>query len=160
MKKKLFIGILITLLVIGLACTNKGKQSIEKVNQSTQNTKHLQEVIEKKAKQPDLSLKEIMLDLAFQINRIEYGILTNNRYMIEQGAKAIANHPIPKGGIKPYLRKNMNMIKLKIPEMDKNIHQTAIKISESVQTLTMLEVQKMTDTIMKSCVTCHNHFRD
>jgi hypothetical protein len=108
----------------------------------------------------DYTLIQIMHDLALQVNRIEFGILTNNRYMIEQGAKAITTHPSPAGGIKPYLRKNADSIKKQIPVMDKNIHQTAEKIASAAKSASMAELQDMNNKIMTNCVACHNLFRD
>jgi len=110
--------------------------------------------------QSDLTLLQVMQDLAFQLSRIQYGILTNNRYMIKQGAMSIANHPAPKGGIKPYVKKNAEQIKSAVPVMDKQVHQTSLHMAEAADTATMSDIQKMADTIVSGCVSCHNLFRD
>ncbi len=63
----------------------------------------------------DLTLMQVMHDLASNLNRIQWGIMTNNRYMVEQGAAGISSQPMPKGGLKPYIKKNADMIKGAVP---------------------------------------------
>ncbi|MDH4128614.1 MAG: hypothetical protein OEV44_07680 [Spirochaetota bacterium] len=169
--------ILLTLSIIGFACNNKTNstnkaeekghshdknptKATEEKSHSHGTTDHAKETLNQKTKNTELTLIEIMRDLAFQVSRIEFGILTNNRYMIAEGSSSIANHPMPKGGIKPYLRKNIEMVKSKIPEMDKNIHQTAKEMIIKSKTAPMRELQEMNNKIMSGCVSCHHLFRD
>lgn len=121
---------------------------------------HIKKVMAEEGKQSDLTLLQVMQDLAFQLNRIQSGILTNNRYMIKQGALGIADHPAPKGGIKPYIKKNAEQIKTMVPAMDKQVHKTAVEMAEVADTASMLDLQKKADTIVTGCVSCHNLFRD
>jgi hypothetical protein len=92
--------------------------------------------------------------------RLTTGLVTANRLMIQNAATAIAHHPRPAGGIKPYVRKNAEMVKKEVPKMDKAIHVTAAKIAEIAPTAAMEELAKLTTTITESCVGCHNLFRD
>ena len=121
---------------------------------------HMKKVLGETGKQSEYGLIIIMRDLARQIDRINTGLFTNNRYMIQQGAEAIAHHPIPKGGIKPYLRKNVDQVKAKIPIIDKNLHQTAIIISKKAKTASIRELHDLTVNMTRACVRCHNLFRD
>ncbi len=107
-----------------------------------------------------LTLMQVMHDLAANLNRIQWGIMTNNRYMVEQGAAAIASHPMPHGGLKPYIKKNADMIKDTIPVYDEQVHTTAAEMKEKATTATMLELQKMAATIGDGCVNCHDVFRN
>lgn len=110
--------------------------------------------------QSEFTLIQVMHDLAYQLSRIQFGLLTSNRLMIKEGAKGIANHPAPKGGIKPYIKRNAEAIKEVIPEMDKIVHQTSIKIAKIAETADMLELQKLETEILSGCIGCHDMFRD
>ena len=48
----------------------------------------------------DLTLIQVMHDLASNLNRIQWGIMTNNRYMVEQGAAGISSHPMGTGDVR------------------------------------------------------------
>lgn len=111
-------------------------------------------------KETDLTMMQVMHDLAFQLNRVEFGIMTQNRRMIEEGANAIANHPMPKGGIKPYLKKNAEQIKAVIPAMDANIHGTAMDIASHSAVASMKDLQALYNVMAENCVSCHAVFRD
>ncbi|MDH5681238.1 MAG: hypothetical protein OEZ36_06610 [Spirochaetota bacterium] len=121
---------------------------------------HMKKVLGETGKQSEYGLIIIMRDLARQIDRINTGLFTNNRYMIQKGAEAIAHHPIPKGGIKPYLRKNVDKVKTEIPIIDKNLHQTAIIISKKAKTASIRELHDLTVKMTSACVRCHQLFRD
>lgn len=108
----------------------------------------------------DLNLMQVMHDLAANLNRIQWGIMTNNRYMVEQGAAGISSHPMPKGGLKPYIKKNADMIKDAVPVYDELVHKTAVQIKEQSATASMQELQKMAATIGEGCVNCHDVFRN
>ena len=108
----------------------------------------------------ELTLIQVMHDLGSNLNRIQWGIMTNNRYMVEQGAAGIASHPMPKGGLKPYIKKNADMIKDAVPVFDEQVHKTAVQMKEQSTTATMLELQKMAATIGEGCVNCHDVFRN
>jgi hypothetical protein len=108
----------------------------------------------------NLTMTQVMHDLAFQLNRVEFGIMTQNRRMIEEGATAIANHPMPKGGIKPYLKKNQEQVKAVIPAMDANIHGTATDIATHAAVAPMKDLQALYSVMAENCVSCHSVFRD
>ncbi|MBF0292119.1 MAG: hypothetical protein HQK86_08185 [Nitrospinae bacterium] len=111
-------------------------------------------------KESDLTMMQVMHDLAFQLNRVEFGIMTQNRRMIEEGANAIANHPMPKGGIKPYLKKNAEQIKAVIPAMDATIHGTATDMASHAAVAPMKDLQALYNVMAENCVSCHTVFRD
>jgi hypothetical protein len=112
------------------------------------------------AQESDFTLKEVMEDLAFSLSRIEYGILANNRLMIKEGAKGIAHHPNPKGGLKPYIKKKTAGLDNVIAKMDKLVHDTAVETAKGADSEPMLKLQAKADKITKACVGCHNAFRD
>jgi hypothetical protein len=101
-----------------------------------------------------------MEDLAANLSRIEYGILANNRLMIKEGAKGIAHHPSPKGGIQPYIKKNTKGLEQVIAKMDKQVHDNAVETAKGADSETMLKLQAKAGKIARGCVGCHNVFRD
>ena len=107
-----------------------------------------------------LTMKQVMGDLAANLGRVQQGLVSGNRYMIEQGAEAIAVHPAPDGGIKPYVKKNADKIKETVPAMDKAVHQTAAALAEKAMSAPMEELADMTAMITGGCVGCHALFRD
>jgi hypothetical protein len=111
-------------------------------------------------KESDLTMMQVMHDLAFQLNRVEFGIMTQNRRMIEEGANAIATHPMPKGGIKPYLKKNQDQVKAVIPAMDATIHGSAADIASHASVAPMKDLQALYSVMAENCVSCHSVFRD
>ncbi|MBI5816435.1 MAG: hypothetical protein HZB29_12585 [Nitrospinae bacterium] len=123
-------------------------------------SEHAKHVMGEGGKQSEHTLMKVMHDLAFQLSRIQFGLLTNNRLMIEEGAKGVANHPAPKGGLAPYIKKNKEAIKSVVPEMDKKVHKTALKMAEGAATLNMIELQGLANTMTEGCVGCHDIFRD
>ena len=106
------------------------------------------------------TLKEVMEDLAINLARIEYGILANNRLMIKEGAKGIAHHPNPKGGLEPYIKKETSSLKHLIAKMDKQVHDSSVETAKGAESLPMLKLQEKVNKIAKGCVGCHNVFRD
>lgn len=121
---------------------------------------HMHNAPDKNQKAVEFTLKEVMQDLAASIDRINSGILTNNRLMIMEGAHGIAHHPNPKGGLDPYIKKNADIVKKVAPEMDKQVHDTALEVANSATTATMKELQTKSAKILRGCVGCHDVFRD
>ena len=111
-------------------------------------------------KESDLTMIQVMQDLAFQLQRIQFGIMTQNRRMIEEGATAIANHPMPKGGVKPYLKKNQDQVKAVIPAMDATIHGTATEMAHHASVAPMKDLQGLYSVMAENCANCHSVFRD
>ena len=112
------------------------------------------------AAESEFTLKEVMEDLAINLARIEYGILANNRLMIKEGAKGIAHHPNPKGGLEPYIKKDTSSLKHLIAKMDKQVHDSSVEMAKGAGSLPMLKLQEKADKITTGCVGCHNVFRD
>jgi len=75
-------------------------------------------------------------------------------------AAAIASHPMPKGGLKPYVKKNAEMIKDVVPEYDRLIHKTAVQMKEQAGNASMRDLQGMANKIAEGCVSCHDLFRN
>ncbi len=122
--------------------------------------KHKGEMGDQAAIKADLTLVEVMQDLSNQLSRIQSGILAGNRLMISKGASAIANHPAPKGGIKPYITKNSDDLMKVVKEMDGTVHQTSMEMANLAFTAPMSELHEMLSRISGGCVKCHDAFRD
>ena len=150
-----------TLIVLTLAFTMiiSGKTSMAAEHQHN-SAEHMHNAPSGDKKTLEFNLKEVMQDLAASIDRIQTGILTNNRLMIMEGAHGIAHHPNPKGGLAPYIKKNVDAVKKVAPEMDKQVHDTSLELADSATTASMKELQTKTAKILRGCVGCHDVFRD
>lgn len=111
-------------------------------------------------KQSEYTLKEVMQHLAAAQAEIQIGLLTNNRLMIQRGAHRIGNHPMPKGGIKPYIKKNIAALKPTIKKMDGLVHDSAVEIAKTAATAKMVDLQVLNNRMVTGCISCHNVFRD
>ncbi|MGK7346191.1 MAG: hypothetical protein ACNS63_10340 [Candidatus Nitrospinota bacterium M3_3B_026] len=138
--------------------TSGAASASERMKQAGQENEHVKKVTG--GESSGLTLIQVMQDLAAQLSRIQFGILTNNRHMIKQGAQDIADHPAPEGGIAPYIKKNPEQVKSVVPVMDKQVHKTAVEMTQAAGSAPMLELQKMADKITSGCVSCHDLFRD
>lgn len=106
------------------------------------------------------TLLEVMQHLNASQQQIQTGLLMNNRLMIHKGARAIADHPMPRGGIKPYIKKNHQALKSTIKAMDQQVHKTAVTLAERASTARMVELQALNDKMVVGCISCHDVFRD
>jgi len=105
-------------------------------------------------------LIQVMHDLAFNFSRLQFGIFTNNRPMIKDGASAIAVHPFPEEGIRPFLKKRGKEAEPIIPESIGAIKKTAAQLADAADKATMLELQQKANVIAEICVGCHDLYRD
>lgn len=112
------------------------------------------------AKASPYDLRQVMQHLSSSQQQIQTGLLMNNRLMVAKGAHAIAHHPMPKGGIKPYIKKNHAALKSTIRAMDEQVHNSAVSLFKQSSTASMLELQALNDRMVKGCISCHNAFRD
>lgn len=105
------------------------------------------------------SLQEVMQKLAADAQTIELGLLMNNRPLIEQGARAIANHPKPKDGITPFL-KDKTQAKAVVRSLDELVHKTAAQIADQAPKAAMLDLARMNAAMIEGCIGCHDVFRN
>jgi hypothetical protein len=112
------------------------------------------------AEASDHTLREVMQQLATSMHQIQSGLLTNNRLLIATGAQGIAHHPAPKGGLKPYIKKNHKQLMPTIKLMDKQVHATAVEMFKTSKTASMTELQALNNTMVSGCISCHAVFRD
>lgn len=115
--------------------------------------------VEKKAESP-YTLREVMQHLGVATQELQTGLLMNNRLMIERGALGVADHPAPKGGIKPYIKKSTQGLEATIKQMDKQVHDTAVEMAAKASTAKMLELAELNQRMITGCIGCHNAFRD
>ena len=113
-----------------------------------------------KAEQSDHTLREVMQQLGTSVQQIQAGLLSNNRLLIATGAKGIAHHPAPKGGLAPYIKKNHKLLMPTIKKMDAQVHSTAVQMFKTSKTASMAELQALSNTMISGCISCHAIFRD
>lgn len=107
----------------------------------------------------DLTLKQVMQGIQGDLGRIVYGVSVDNMHLVAQGARGIAHHPMPKGGMKPYITKNADKLPAMIPKMDEMVHQSAVKIAKAADEGDREAVVDHLSTMVKGCVACHQMFR-
>lgn len=103
---------------------------------------------------------QVMHHLGAASQDIQWGLLTNNRLMIKSGATRIENHPKPKGGIKPYIKKNIAALGAMIKKVDAQVHGAASALAKKAEKGTMIELQMLNNDMVKGCIQCHSIFRD
>ena len=107
----------------------------------------------------DQTLKQVMQGIQGDLSRIVYGVSVDNMHLVAQGARGIAHHPMPKGGMKPYITKNADKLPAMIPKMDEMVHQSAVKIAGAADAGDRDAVVDHLSTMIKGCVACHQTFR-
>lgn len=107
----------------------------------------------------DQTLKQVMQGIQGDLSRIVYGVSVDNMHLVAQGARGIAHHPMPKGGMKPYITKNADKLPAMIPKMDEMVHQSAVKIAAAAGAGDRDAVVSHLSTMIKGCVACHQTFR-
>lgn len=112
------------------------------------------------ARMGDWQLIEVMHDLAFHFSRVQFGIFTNNRHMIKEGAIDVVRHPMPEKGIEPFIKSKGEGAEPLIPQTIELIRKTAQELADAVDMATMLELQQKANVIAEVCVGCHDLYRD
>ncbi len=107
----------------------------------------------------DQTLKQVMQGIQSNLDRLVYGITVENPALIREGALGIADHPMPKGGLKPYIKKNPEKLGEMVPAMEEAVHQSALHIVKSIDAGNTRAVVEHLSTMLKGCVSCHQVFR-
>ena len=106
------------------------------------------------------TLKQVMQHLGAAQAELQAGLVMNNRLMIKRGALAIADHPKPKGGLKPYIKKDHVKLMGTIKAMDEMVHDTSRTIASKADDAPLLELNELSHKVTSGCIGCHNLFRD
>ncbi len=108
----------------------------------------------------DLTLRDVMQKVDFETLKILQGFIWNNDLMIIEGAKAIADHPMPKGGAAKYIppEKRQEFMR-NMKSFEKIVHGSAEEIVHLVKEGKKEEAFKKYTTMVEGCMSCHKLFR-
>ena len=104
----------------------------------------------------DYSYLEVMHDQADQLARIEFGIFTKNRYMIERGARVLVEKPQarkrPRTTLKSFDKLNRGSGQM----FSELIRSSANELVQAAPKASMLELLEIKNSIAMACVRCHD----
>ncbi len=108
----------------------------------------------------DLTLRGVMQKVNFETLKILQGFIWNNDLMIIEGAKEIAEHPMPKGGAAKYIPPEKRELFMKnMKNFEKIVHGSAEEIVELVKHGKKEEAFEKFNYMVKGCLSCHRMFR-
>ncbi len=108
----------------------------------------------------DLTLRDVMQKVDFETLKILQGFIWNNDLMIIEGAKEIAEHPMPKGGAAKYIpaEKRKEFMK-NMKSFEKIVHGSAEEIVKLVKEGKKQQAFKKFTNMVEGCMSCHKLFR-
>lgn len=115
---------------------------------------------EKHAKESDLTLKQVMQKINQSAMKLLQGFLLDNDILILEGAKEIAEHPMPKGGplmyIDPVKREEFARL---MPAFERQVHGSGEDIVKFIKEGKKNEAFNAYTSMLKGCMGCHELFR-
>ncbi len=113
------------------------------------------------SEESDLTLKQVMQMVNQSALKMLQGFLLNNDTLILEGAKEIANHPVPKGGPLRYIdpAKREEFIKI-MPTYEKQVHGNAKEVIRFIREGKRNEAFETYTYMLQGCISCHELFRD
>ncbi|NPA51744.1 MAG: hypothetical protein GXO22_02490 [Aquificae bacterium] len=108
----------------------------------------------------DLTLRDVMQKVDFETLKILQGFIWNNDLMVKEGAKAIADHPMPKGGAAKYIppEKRQEFVK-NMKSFERIVHGSAEDIVHLIEEGKREEAFKKYTNMVQGCMSCHSLFR-
>ncbi len=112
------------------------------------------------AKEIDLTLKQVMQMVNQSAAKVLQGFLLDNDTLILEGAKEIAEHPMPKGGPLMYINpaKREEFVRL-MPAFEKQVHGSAEDIIKFIREGKRDKAFDAYVYMLKGCMGCHELFR-
>ena len=108
----------------------------------------------------ELTLRHVMQKVDFETLKILQGFIWNNDRMILEGAKEIAEHPMPKGGPAKYIPKEKRKIFMQnMKSFEKMVHGSAEDIIKLVKEGKKEEAFNKFNNMVNGCMSCHKLFR-
>jgi len=109
----------------------------------------------------NLTFKQVMQMVNMSALKMLQGFLLNNDGLIIEGAKEIADHPMPKGGPLKYIdpSKREEFIKL-MPTFERQVHGGAEEVIKFIKEGKKEEAFKTYTQMIQGCMACHELFRD
>ncbi|MEJ5339802.1 MAG: hypothetical protein ACK42C_03045 [Aquificaceae bacterium] len=109
----------------------------------------------------ELTLKQVMQLVNQSTLKMLQGFLLNNDAMVLEGAKEIAEHPVPKGGplryIDPSMREDFSRM---MPAFERQVHGGAEEVIRFIKEGKRDEAFRTYTNMLQGCMACHELFRD
>ncbi len=108
-----------------------------------------------------LTFKQVMQMVNNSALKMLQGFLLNNDAMVLEGAKEIANHPVPKGGPLKYIdpSKREEFARL-MPTFERQVHGGAEEVIKFIKEGKREEAFRTYTNMLQGCMACHELFRD
>ncbi len=109
----------------------------------------------------ELTLKQVMQMVNLSAQKMLQGFLLSNEALIIEGAKEIAEHPMPKGGPVRYIdpSKREEFARL-MPAFEKQVHGSAKEVIRFIKEGKREEAFQAYTNMLQGCMSCHELFRD
>jgi len=109
----------------------------------------------------NLTFKQVMQMVNMSAIKMLQGFLLNNDGLIVEGAKEIAEHPMPQGGPLRYIdpSKREEFIRL-MPTFERQVHGDARDVIRFIREGKKDEAFKAYTQMIQGCMACHELFRD
>ena len=135
----------------------------EKVNGLSTDTKMmLMSILAMHSRQSEkATMRQVMLEVLVDYQTIVTGVMTDSSEMTADGARRLANHRIPIGGLLPYLGlKNIDDDRLVVlAGFNDSVEGNAYKLAEAADKGDMATAAALIGNIASGCVGCHAVFR-
>ena len=107
------------------------------------------------------TLRQVMLEVLADYQTMVMGIMTDSTEMTADGARRLANHRIPVGGLLPYLgMDNINDERLSVlTTFNDSVEGNANKLADAAEKGDMATASELLGAISSGCVGCHAVFR-
>ncbi len=113
------------------------------------------------SKESDLTLKQVMQMVNLSATKMLQGFLLDNDALILEGAKEIAEHPVPKGGPLRYINpvKREEFARL-MPTFERHVHGSAEDIIRFIKEGKRDEAFNTYLYMLRGCMACHELFKN
>ncbi|MFN3813295.1 MAG: hypothetical protein ACK4SM_01555 [Aquificaceae bacterium] len=113
------------------------------------------------SKESDLTFKQVMQMVNQSALKMLQGFLLNNDTLLLEGAKEIAEHPMPKGGPLRYMDPSKREdFARHMPAFERQVHGGAEEVIRFVREGKRDEAFRAYTQIIQGCMACHELFRD
>ncbi len=108
-----------------------------------------------------LTLRQVMQEILSEYQGVAAAIATDNAEQASDGARRLANHRIPVGGLLPYFPLDkINDASLSVlPAMNDAVEGAALRLAQAADQGNMTEAAARLGEVASGCVACHQFFR-
>ncbi len=115
--------------------------------------------VQEKTQPETMALVPMMRLLLDDMYTVDEGIYTENFTMIEEGATAIADHPVMTEEDKKLVKEALGEEMKQFIRFDMTVHHHADSMAEASRNERMAEVIRHYQIVQQGCVDCHSAFR-